>query len=87
MILQILQDYLFVVLIKILLLFSNLYLMVISMLHVYLLILYVLHHAIPIQVHSRLEHKVHKLMVVLFQLKNLVVVGMKLVIVVEFVFE
>jgi len=70
MILQICQDYVFVVLIKILLLFSNLYLMVKLMLNFYLLLLYVLHHAIQIQVHLILVHKEHKLMVELFQLMN-----------------
>lgn len=56
------------------------------MLNVYLMILYVLHHAIQIQVHLILEHKVYKLMVVLFHLYYLLVVGimLEIVVVVDF---
>lgn len=83
MILQIFQDLLFVELIEILLLSSSLYSKVKLMLNVYLLIWYVSHLAIPIRVHWILEHRVHKLMVELFQSRDSWVVEMKLVIVVE----
>ncbi len=82
MIFQIFQDYLFVVSIKILLLFSNVYVTVIQIVNFYFLVLYVLNHAIQIRVQLKQVHKGYKLMVEKFPMLKLMVVVQKLEIVV-----